>query len=96
MKKSRLERLCNVVETCINGFFDKTKPELYRLSWYNHFSDKMDEEIEKDLDINVDSLDISDFMKTTVKRHIEHGKFRRTYGFMMSRGYKGKNINHLI
>jgi hypothetical protein len=93
MKRNRLEKLCYIVETCVEGFFDKTKPEMYRISWYNHFSELLDKEIENDLKINVDELQITDFMKTLVKRHIEHGNFRKTYGYLMGWGRKGGRNN---
>lgn len=79
---NRIERLCKVIDYCMDKILDRRTPLDSHVGWYNYFTTLLDKEIEKDLNINSDVLQVSVLMKSYIKQHIEQKKYDKQFGWI--------------
>ena len=78
---NRIERLCKIIDYCMNKMLDRRNTEDSHVGWYNLYNTLLDKELDKDLNINADELNVSPIMRTTIKRYIEVVKNKEKYGW---------------
>jgi hypothetical protein len=74
--KNQIEKLCNTIETNIDNMLNGSTLSIAK---YNQYIEILETEINKDLTLDPDTLNVSIFMRQTIKSFISKSQNHYTY-----------------